>query len=727
MITMGTSSISNDLIDSLLSLPSSDLTKLLESLPKGDQEIYLRSMMRRLKPLSKKEVERDRDAKRKREKRSEAARIVIPDCVDPQRRERCLADPALFMKTYFPQRYRRPFSRMHEKLIDAIYDRVKYGGRKSLAAVRGIGKSEIVKGMLPYIMLAQLTTFVLPVAATTELAKRLYKDFKDKFAYNELLAQDFPEVCYPVKALDGAPQRAGKQHVDGQLTRIVWTSDGHLSFPYVPGSPYGGYKLSYAGLDAAFRGCNIDGQRPTFVLIDDPETRESADSEFQCQTREDIIEKDIAGLKEHGQSFAMLMITTVQNRNCVSFRYTDRKTKPAWDGERYGLVTQWPTRMDLWWDYVAKRKADQEAGDRHGGNAVQFYLDNFKEMNAGHAMIDDAFDECVIDGKQYCHTALQAAWNQISDTSYEAFCAEFQNDPPKLEEAEGSGLTSGRVMSRSGKLKRMEVPREASVVTIGWDIGKFASHWVCSAWQNPAIGWIPDYGITETNGLSHISNEKAIETAITKMILDNAETMLSFRPSLVLIDSGDYTEAVYAACRELGAPFFPSKGWDSKRYRHPQKQTEEVFPFLQCYARLQPADQVWLYNVHTEFWKPWVHERFITSPTDSEGIRIPGSLELFDPEADAKLHMKFAQHIIAEELQIIQREGERTVKKLVPLSRNNHYLDAIALAAAAAGCLDIRVVGQREVALPVAPQTKSVVRSSSRFSNPNGKSFVARR
>lgn len=616
---------------------------------------------------------------------------------------------------------------MHDTLIDAIYDRAKHGGRKALAAVRGIGKSEIVKGMLPFIMLAQLTSFPLLIAATTDLGKRLYRDFRTKFMYNELLAQDFPEVCYPIKALDGAPQRAGKQHVDGQLTRIVWTSDGYLSFPYVAGSPYGGYKLAYAGLDAAFRGCNIDSQRPTFILADDPETRESADSEYQCATREDILEKDIAGLKEHGKPFGMLMITTVQNRTCVSFRYTDRKIKPAWDGERYGLVTTWPHRMDLWWDYVAKRKADQEAGDRHGWNAVEFYLANYEEMNFGHAMIDPSFDECVVDGKQHCFTALQSVWNQISDTSFEAFCAEFQNDPPKLEEVEGSGLTTGRIMSRVGKHKRMQVPREANVVTIGWDIGKFASHWACTAWQNPAIGWVPDYGITETNGLSHISNEKAIESAITKMILDNAEVMLSFKPSLVLIDSGDYTEAVYAACRELGAPFFPSKGWDSKRYRHPAKQTEKIFPFLQCYAKLQESEDVWLYNVHTEWWKPWVHERFITSPTDSDGLRIAGSLELFDPEADAKVHMKFAQHIVAEELQRIQKEGRAETKVLAQISRNNHYLDAIALAAAAAGCLDIRVVGQREVALPVAPQAKKPARSQNRLSNPWGGSFVAKR
>jgi len=155
-------------------------------------------------------------------------------------------------------------------MIDTIVSRGRNGGKQAIAAPRGRGKSEIVKGLLVYLVCAQIVRFILPVAATTPLAKRLYKDFKKKLATNDLLYEDFPEICHPIRELSGAPLRAAKQHVDGRLTQIVWTDD-YISLPHVPGSPYGGVKMAYYGLDAAFRGANIDGDRPDFVLVDDPE------------------------------------------------------------------------------------------------------------------------------------------------------------------------------------------------------------------------------------------------------------------------------------------------------------------------------------------------------------------------------------------------------------------------------------------------------------------------
>ena len=195
-------------------------------------------------PTTTKTTERDRDLEKKRSLRSEAARIEIPPVKNPKRREQALADPRKFLLTYFPERYTRKFSRLHEVMIETIYERAKTGGRQAIAAPRGVGKTELVKGMLVYLILAELVRFPLVIAATSELAGRIYKDFRTKLSTSELLLADFPEVCHPVRELDGAPQRAGKQHVDGQLTRIVWTANDYLSLPYVPGSPYGGVKMS---------------------------------------------------------------------------------------------------------------------------------------------------------------------------------------------------------------------------------------------------------------------------------------------------------------------------------------------------------------------------------------------------------------------------------------------------------------------------------------------------
>ena len=187
--------------------------------------------------------ERDTDAIRKRIARSESARIEIPPCRNPARRDACLADPERFMRTYFAERYGLRFGKDHLFIIRSIVDVATRGGKQAVAAPRGRGKSEIVKGMLVYLVAAQLSRFIVAMAATTPLADRLFQDFKRKVAGNDLLLEDFPEICWPVRCLEGAPQRAGRQHINGKLTKIVWAGK-YISLAHCPDSPYGGVKMA---------------------------------------------------------------------------------------------------------------------------------------------------------------------------------------------------------------------------------------------------------------------------------------------------------------------------------------------------------------------------------------------------------------------------------------------------------------------------------------------------
>jgi hypothetical protein len=77
------------------------------------------------------------------------------------------------------------------------------------------------------------------------------------------------------------------------------------------------------------------------------------------------MDKDIAGLNGQESSMAIVTLTTVQNAKCLSFRLTDRKIKPSHNGVRFGMVRQWPQRMDLWEEYIVLRRANQEGGDEH--------------------------------------------------------------------------------------------------------------------------------------------------------------------------------------------------------------------------------------------------------------------------------------------------------------------------------------------------------------------------
>ena len=682
--------------------------------------------------------ERDADILRKRAARSKTAEVFVPAISDKawERRVRLLNDPPAFLKYYFRDRYTRPFGKLHYKLMDSILEIAKHGGRKAVAAPRGRGKTEITKGMLNYLMLAAITVFPVPIGQTTDHARKIYEDFRRKVMVNERLAEDFPDVCYPVMALEGAPQRAGRQHVGGELTGIVWKTEElclaslpeELRGPGADGNPidYGKTRMQYRGLDGAIRGINVEGDRPDFVLIDDPETRESAQHQGQIDTRTNTLERDIAGLAGEDYYLSICMLTTIQNRFCLSWNYTDRKKKGAWQGERYGWVEQWPKHMDMWDDYIALRHKDQEEGDSYGKTATQFYLDNREKMELDFDLLSDNYKELVLEDGTVCvHSAYQEVFNAIADTSMDDFCTEYQNDPPAQEEIQQLTLTAAKVQSRILDTGKGAIPTGTQCVTLGIDLGKRACHWTAVAWdEEGCIGSIVEYGVVEIAGLNIESDAEAVEHAQLAALEVWAEEMLQeYNPLICLVDSGTFTDAAYEFCRSQGDPFYPAKGWDPGRFRLPPKQTEEKVPFLNAWAHWPINEQVWLYNVQTEWWKDWLQKRFLQQMKDEAGHRRDGSMGLYHHGGDLKLHLSFAHHMVSEFERWIPKEGKELVRDWYVKSRNNHWLDSTALACAAAGTVDIRLVQRSQQTLE--QQLEQHGQSVERMKTRDGQNFLA--
>lgn len=684
-------------------------------------------------------TEREKDALRKRDARAESARVEIRSCENPQRRERAIADPERFMRTYFADRYKRPFGKLHYALIEALWEVAKTGGKQAVAAPRGRGKTEVVKGVIPATVFAGLIRFPVPIGPTTAHANELYEDFRRKCMYNDMLAADFPEVCDPIRALEGAPQRASRQHVDGELTHIIWKTE-RLRFPDVPEKyrgpiNYGGVRMEFRGLDAAIRGINRDGDRPDFVPIDEPETRESSKSESQIRDRSNAIERDIAGLAGDEEELAQCMLTTIQNTICNSFIYTDPEQKPSWMGKRFGWVEKWPNEWQkdgvdgngMWHEYIALRHKDQREGDRYGRTATQFFLDHEDEMTAGGELLADNYKAKVLsDGWQTVHSAWQVVFNSIADTDFDSFCTEYQNDPPEGEQIEQIQLTAAKVQARIVETGQREVPHDTGFETIGIDLGKYASHWSHTAWTDETcVGTVPDYGIMETTGLNAASDNKAIEHAIVAALEVWAEDVVAkIKPQLVLIDSGTFTDAAYTFCRNAGRPFFPAKGWDLGRFRMPEERTPEKIPYQECYAAWQPNHKLWLYHHQGEYWKSWMQSRFLQQPYDEQNERQPGSLALFNPVGDAKRHLSFSQHMVAEYERHVPKEGKQLKREWYVKNRNNHWLDGMALACCAAGVLGVRLMTQPPPPPPKKKPQPSEEPRETPFSR-NGLPFLA--
>lgn len=694
--------------------------------------------------------ERDIDARRKRERRSESARIFVPACVNPQRRERCLADPELCLKTYFADKYTRPFTRLHRGLIDSMVEIATSGGEKAIAAPRGRGKSEIVKGVICYLILAGLVRFPVPVSQTTGHSQELYEDFRRKINLNELLYEDFPEICHPVRCLEGAPQRSSRQHIDGQLTQVEWKVD-RLRLPNVPEKyrgpiDYGGVRMEFRGLDAAIRGINRDGDRPDFIPIDEPETRESAKSQSQIDDRVNALEKDVAGLAGEDHELAQVMLTTLQNNYCLSAQFTDPEQKPSWMGERYGWVETWPEEYPreaeatgMWHTYMAMRGEDQRNGDRYGKRATQYYLDNKEQLERGGELLSDNYKHKLLpDGKQTVYSAWQEVFNFIADKSYEAFCTEYQNDPPEQEKIDTLELEYSKITGSLSCLEQGEIPDGTLCTTLGIDIGKYECFYTKIAWHADATGTVVDYGIVRTQGLNRTSSDEATETAIMAALEQFAEAQdeENMPPLLALVDSGNWSTALYESCRRIGTPYFPAKGLggEGRAFRMPKPGDTDKQPYLEAYASKQYDShrrEFWLYDINTLFWKNWLQERWILQTWERApdgvhpGIRTPSSLALFDPPGgDNRFHVRFAKSQVSERLinKPMPNKGYKP-EWVVEDRRNNHWLDAAALACAAAGCVGVRLVQPRSQAPVVPTKPKAEQQKRQRF-GASGRPFL---
>jgi hypothetical protein len=187
-------------------------------------------------------------------------------------------------------------------------------------------------------------------------------------------------------------------------------------------------------------------------------------------------------------------------------------------------------------------------------------------------------------------------------------------------------------------------------------------------------------------------------------------------PAFCLIDSGDYTDAVYEFVRQAGGvPFAASKGYAQHRFSMgTPSPTRRLFD--NSWAGLLEHERLWLYHVNTEHWKQQVHERFAV-PMYSESNELnAGSLSLYN-SSDPKRHLAFSHHIVAEERRDTFVEGKGMVRKWVQTNKNNHYLDATALALAASGVYGHKIIqGEKMIQ---APQKRPAAQNqSSQFKSP---------
>jgi len=378
----------------------------------------------------------------------------LPAVVDPQRKAKASSDFRFFCETYYSGIFYLPWSRDHHRVIEKIERAVLNGGLFAMAMPRGSGKTVLCQTACVWAALVGATPYVCLIAASADRAKQLLETIKTWLETNPLLNDDFPEVTHPIRSLERITNRQKGQRYRGEPTRIEWAAD-KIVLPTIAGSRAGGVVISCSGMKGSdIRGQNharADGQvvRPQLVMVDDPQTTESAWSPSQSQRREAILAGDVLGMAGPGKKIAGLLCATVIRPADMADNILDRQKHPEWQGERTKLVYSFPTNEKLWVRY-AELRADSLRNDGDGHEATEFYRQNKEAMDAGAVV---AWSERHNDDEL---SAIQHAMNlKLRDEA--AFFAEYQNEPLVEEEAAGM-LTADEMAAKTNGHRRGEVP-----------------------------------------------------------------------------------------------------------------------------------------------------------------------------------------------------------------------------------------------------------------------------
>lgn len=667
--------------------------------------------------IRKRNYEAHKQRMRERSRRETAAGrniYPIPQVQNPEAKAKARESFRFFCEYYFPDLFSLAWSKDHLKAIAKIERAVKHGGKFAIAMPRGSGKTTLCEIACIWAALYGFHRFILLVGAESTMAGGMFESIKSEIQENERLYADFPEVCYPVEEIGGISNRASGQHCNGRRTQIKWNSS-LLVFPDVtldglPESdlyPSSGVVIKYSGITGGIRGMkhkrNGKNERPTLVLVDDPQTDESARSPSQVADRLKLIVQTISNLAGAGQSCSVLVPCTVIVRNDVAEQLLNRKKHPEYQGERFKALEKWPSNMELWNRYAEMRAKDlQEDGD--GSVATEFYRAHRKEMDAGAEVAwPERFNNDEISGLQFCMNKY------FEDEA--SFASEFQQEP-LVSDVFDDQLTPGHIVDKLNGRKRFSVPLQASTLTAFIDVQKEALYYVVCAWSRQFDGFLIDYGTFPKQGRRRfeaktldskledmfpgMGMEGRIRRALDLLTTDilgreyEREDGVCVRISKCLIDAnwGNSTDVVYNFCREspFSAIVTPSHGKyfgaKSKPIAHQQRAIGETYGHNWYYPSNRKTRAVRHIVYDTNYWKTFLYNRIMTNKGDSGCFTIFGD--------DSREHELLIEHLTSE-YWTPTYGNERMLYEwaLRPKLTENHWFDGIVGASVAAnemGC-----------------------------------------
>ena len=631
----------------------------------------------------------------------------IPECANPERRDACRNDFKLFCETYYPLIYYFGWSNDHLEAIERIEKAVIEGEMFALAMPRGQGKTTMSETACQWAILYGHRRYVVLIGATQHESDKMLESIRTDFESNEELIADHPMALWPIKKLERVSQRAKGQTYHGKATHIGWKGS-EMVMPTIDGSPCSGSVVVANGLTGAIRGkkhktASGESLRPDSVVVDDPQTDESALSVQQCNDRERLLMGAVRGLAGPGKRMAGIMPCTIITPGDLADRMLDRKRHPEWHGKTTSLLRTLPINISdedakkngspASWDAYGQIRDEAMREDRSPQAANDYYVKHREWLDEGaESSWPERFDEGDI-------SAIQFAMN-IYLTSKEVFFAEYQNQPMAREESVVK-LKAQEVATRVNGHDRLIVPTWAHTVTAMIDVQQDALYYCVAAWGDGFGGAVIDYGTwpeqptrnftlkTVRRTIKDSTGEATLDSmlykALGKLVGDLAGARYvgddgsQHAISRLLIDAnwGESTDCVYQFCRQSphSSLVTPSHGRGITASNVPLNDTKrKKGEKMGHYWRVPPAKGARGHIRHvmydTNYWKSFIANGL------SCAIGGHGAIMLY--QGDHHHHQNFSEHMVAEYSVRTQGRGREVDEwKVKPQRPDNHWFDCL--------------------------------------------------
>lgn len=300
------------------------------------------------------------------------------------------------------------------------------------------------------------------------------------------------------------------------------------------------------------------------------------------------------------------------------------------------------------------------------------------------------------------------------------------------------GLAPAAIAARVTNHARRDIPADTTHITVGTDPGgaRTGIHWVALAWRPNCRAHVFDYGRFAPIATDGDAVLAALQAWWQDVLIPGwGQGRL---PDLTYLDSNWETEWVDRFCRQAGFDRFkPIQGFSEtqhgagrKRYipkhagkakdvlRHDRMRENSTWHE----SRLQHRGR--LVRLDADHWKRTAHTMLRVPMTQ------PNSISLFDAKPELHLHAidipharkvpGFATQVCAERQAYSEKEGRYVFQPCPEITKENHWLDALAYALAAGDYLGLF----RSVAAPDRPRVKQATRHDTGMTTPDGRPFL---